>query len=187
MESARGEVTRLLDAWSAGESDARERLLPILYDELRALAGSYMRRERAGHTLQPTALVNEAVVRLYDTDTAPSSNRRELVGLLAHVMRNVLVDHARRKRAEKRGAGEMALEFDEALGDGARDPIGVVELDLALRKLADLDERQARVVELRAFGGLEVTEVAKVLGVGTATVKRDWRTAKLWLDRELRG
>jgi RNA polymerase sigma factor (TIGR02999 family) len=160
-------------------------LLAELYDELRALAAHHLRGERAGHTLQPTALVHEAYLRLIRQDRVEWQNRAHFFGIAASMMRRVLVDHARRRRAGKRDAGafRLTLQVGEAL-EVSRDP-ELLELDGALTRLERLDSDQARVVELRFFGGLTVEETATVLGVSTATVKREWRTAKAFLRQEM--
>jgi RNA polymerase sigma-70 factor, ECF subfamily len=177
------EITLLLLELGPDNPDAAERLVPLLYAELRAIAGRHMRGERAGHTLQPTALVHEAFVRLVDQRRTPWQNRAHFLAVAARTMRRILVDHARRHRAGKRDGGRrVTLQENLALDTAAVD---VLELDEALEALRQLDERAHRVVELRFFGGLEVTEVAAVLGVSEPTVKRDWRFAKAWLARHL--
>ena len=179
-----GEVTGLLRAWSKGDLDAAERLLPLVYGELRRLAASQMRRERSNHTLQPTALVHEAYVKLVDQHLA-WKDRGHFFGVAARAMRQVLVDHARRRHAQKRSGGlEVRMESAElAVAPRALD---VLALDQALHRLADLDGRQARLVELRVFAGLTVEEAGKVLGCSAATASRDYRHAEAWLRRQLR-
>jgi len=178
-------VTELLRRWNSGDREAMDRLMPIVYDELRRLAAGYLRGERPGHTLQPTALVHEAYLRLVRQDRVEWQNRAHFFGIAASMMRRVLVDHARRRQAEKRDAGgfRLTLQLGEAF-EAARDP-ELLELDQALGRLERLDADQARVVELRFFGGLTVEETAVVLGISTATVKREWRTAKAFLRREM--
>ena len=178
-------VTVLLQAWSGGDREALDQLTPIVYDELRRLARHYMRGERSGHTLQTTALVNEAYLRLVDLKRMSWQNRAHFFAVSAQLMRRILVDYARRHNL-KRGAGiqHVALE-DTAMLGGGREP-DFVALDLALRELAAMDARKAQVVELRFFGGLNVDETAEVLKVSPITVMRDWSTARAWLYRELR-
>jgi len=181
----------------AGDASALDDLLPRVYDELRALADAYMRRERAGHTLQPTALVHEAFLRLLRLPPGSVQNRVHFFALAAQAMRRILADHARRHRAAKRGgsAVPVPLELVEGEPDAAAlarsapagPEVAADDLDAALENLAKLDPRQARVVELRFFGGLSIEETAEVLGVSPATVKRDWLVARAWLHRELRG
>lgn len=186
MVSGTAEITRLLGAWARGERTARDRLIPLVYDELRALARAHVRRERRGYTLQPTALVHEALLRFEASGAVPVECRGQFMGLIATIMRRVLVDRARQRRAQKRGGGVSAVEFDEALDGHPAMQAEVVELDDVLARLAELDPRQAAIVEARVFGGFSVEEVAEALGISRATVKRDWTTAKAWLYRELR-
>jgi RNA polymerase sigma factor (TIGR02999 family) len=176
-------VTALLQAWNAGDEEAGRRLIPLVYGELRRRAGGYFRRERPGHTLQPTALVHEAYLRLVGLQGHWRS-RSQFFGVASNVMRRILVDHARRRRAAKRDA--VRVVFDEAVQPAAEPELDVVRLDEALLELAALDARQARVVELRYFGGLTLEEAAEVLGVSAATVKRDWTLARAWLFDRLR-
>jgi RNA polymerase sigma factor (TIGR02999 family) len=177
------EVTALLKAWSGGERGALERLLPLVYGELRRLAASYMRRERSDHTLQPTALVHEAYLRLVDQNV-DWQNRAHFFGIAAQMMRRILVDHARRRQTAKRDAPVYRLSQPEGIAGPDRDP-ELLSLDRALGGLESLDPRQARIVELRFFGGLGVEETAEVVGVSSATVKREWRSARAWLRREI--
>jgi RNA polymerase sigma factor (TIGR02999 family) len=180
---ARQEVTRLLEELGHDQSDAAERLVPILYAELRTLAGKHMRAERADHTLQPTALVHEAFLRLVDQRNSRWQNRAQFFAMAARIMRRILVDHARRQHAAKRGNGKH-VTLDEDIV--AHSPgVDVLALEEALERLRTLDERVFRVVELRFYAGLEVVETAALLGVSEPTVKRDWRFAKAWLTREL--
>jgi RNA polymerase sigma factor (TIGR02999 family) len=177
-------VTELLLAWGRGDETARDELVGAVYAELRRRAGAYLRRERPGHTLQPTALVNEVYLRLVDQKSVRWESRSQFFGLAAQLMRRILVDHARSRRAGKRGGGLMPVTFDEELaGPGAG--VDVAALDDALVALAALDPRQGRVVELRYFGGLSIEETAEVLGLSAATVKREWTMARAWLHREL--
>jgi len=180
-------ITETLEAAAAGDAGALDRLLPVLYREMRRLAASYLRNERPGHTLQPTALAHEAYLRLIGQEEPRWENRAHFLGVAARAMREVLVDHARRKKALKRGGGQAIAMLDEGeLVAGGR-PVAFDDLDQALCDLARLSERQARVVELRYFGGLTTEETAHVLGISPATVKRDWALARAWLYRELSG
>jgi RNA polymerase sigma factor (TIGR02999 family) len=185
-EPAVGEVSTLLRAWSGGDQSALDRLTPIVYDGLRRLARRYMRRERPGHSLQTTALVNEAYMRLVDYERMQWQDRAHFFAVSAQVMRRILVEHARRHNL-KRGGGLQHVSLDEAAVVGGDRPADLVALDDAMNALARLDARKAQVVEMRFFGGLSVGETAEVLKVSTVTVKRDWSTAKLWLYRELAG
>ncbi|HKH44618.1 MAG TPA: sigma-70 family RNA polymerase sigma factor [Thermoanaerobaculia bacterium] len=179
------DVTRLLLAWRDGNEQALARLMPLVYDELRRLAASYMRRERSDHTLQPTALLNEAYLRLIDQTRVAWQGRAHFFGIAARMMRRILMDHARQHRAAKRGSGGRKLPLDEAMQEPLRQDVDLLALDEALTRLEELDPRQSRVVELRFFAGLEVTEVAEVLGISPATVKREWAVARAWLHREI--
>ncbi len=180
-------VTDLLLDWSQGDKQALDRLMPLVTDELRRMARGFLRREAPGHTLQPTALVNELYMRLVDRRRVSWQNRAQFFGFAAAVMRRILVDHARARRVAKRGAGALTLAFDESLGAGAASNLlDVLALDQVLDGLSALDERQGRLVELRVFGGLTISEAAEVLGVGEATVSRDWASARAFLHRELR-
>ena len=182
-----GEVTQLLRAWSDGEKGALERLIPLVEVELRRLARMYMAHERRGHTLQPTALVNEAFLRLTGAQRVRWQDRAHFLGISARLMRRVLVDHARSRGYRKRGGGAQLVTLNERLAATPEPAVDVVALDRALEKLAAVDPRQSRVIELRFFGGLSVEETAEVLHVSPDTVKRDWRLAKLWLLRDLEG
>lgn len=176
-------VTSLLQAWSQGDPEAGHRLLPLVYGELRRRAARYLRRERPGHTLEPTALVHEAYLRLVGNH-GPWRNRSQFFGVASNLMRRVLVDHARRRRAAKRLVVQVAL--DPEVAPAAEREVDLVRLDEALSELSILDARQGRVVELRYFGGLTLDEVAEILGVSVATVKRDWTLARAWLFDRLR-
>jgi RNA polymerase sigma factor (TIGR02999 family) len=180
-------VTELLGRWRAGDRDALESLIPLVYGELRSLAQHYLRRERANHTLQSTALVHEAYVRLAGQQPPDMENRSHFFGIAARLMREILVDHARAQRAAKRGGDACTLALDEALRIADRADVDVLLLDDALKELARLDARQSRIVELRFFTGLSLDETADVLGISTATVSREWTTARAWLHRELSG
>ena len=177
--------TELLTRASGGDQLAVSKLMPLVYDELRRLAASYLRRERPGQTLQATALVNEAYIRLVDQRDVRWQNRAHFFGIAAQIMRRILVDHARKQKAEKRGSGEGAVVLDEALAVASTRNIDFVALDDALRSLAELDARQARIVELRYFGGLSIEETAELMQLSPATVKREWAGARAWLRREL--
>ena len=186
VESAVGDVSQLLRAWSDGDEGALDRLTPIVYDELRRLARRYMKRERPGHSLQTTALVNEAYMRLVDYKRMQWQNRAHFFAVSAQLMRRILVDHARRHNL-KRGGGVQRVSWTEAAVVGGEDDADLVALDDAMNALARLDPRKVQVVEMRFFGGLSVEETAEVLKVSPVTVKRDWRTARTWLYRELTG
>ena len=179
------DVTALLGDWSRGDRTALNELLPLVYAELRRVALRQLRKERANHTLQPTALVHEVFIRLVDQRRVDWQNRAHFFGVAANVMRRVLVDHARRHGARKRGEGVRCVSIDEARDVAAPNELPVLALDQALDRLETVDAELARIVELRAFGGLTVEEAAHVLGVSPSTAKRDWRTAKAWLNREL--
>jgi RNA polymerase sigma factor (TIGR02999 family) len=183
--SSPNEVTQLLVAWSEGDQSALERLVPLVYEELHRLARRYMRRERAGHTLQTTALVNEAYLRLVDLKTVRWQNRAHFFAVSAQVMRRILVDFARSRRYQKRGGGALQVSFERALNIGDQRDTDLVALDDALGALAEIDPRKSKVVELRFFGGLSVEDTAHVLKVSPDTVMRDWKMAKVWLLREL--
>jgi RNA polymerase sigma factor (TIGR02999 family) len=180
-----GDVTRLLQSWSAGDKNALSELVPFVYRELRRLAGAYLRRERQGHTLQPTALVHEAYLRLVDQTHVQSPNRARFFAIAANLMRQILVNHSKRHRAAKRGGGNK-VAMEEGAGLVQQRDVDLIALDQALEKLAHIDSRQSRIVELRFFGGLTEDEIAEVLGVSPRTVKRDWRIARAVLNHELR-
>ena len=180
------DVTRILQEWGAGTDDAHERLMPLVYAELRRLARHYLRKERSGHTLQPTALVHEAYLKLIDQTRVSWQNRAHFYGVAAQLMRRILVDHARAASAEKRGGDATRFALDEAHFQlRQQKSVDLIALDEILRRLARLDPRKSRVVEMRFFGGLREDEIAECLGVSTKTVTRDWKMAKLWLYSEL--
>ena len=179
------EVTQILRDWSGGDARAPERLMPFVYDELRRLARSFLARERDGHTLQPTALVNEAYLRLVDQTRVEWQNRAHFYGIASRMMRRVLIDHARAHVTDKRGGGAVRLSLEDVQLPAEQRAASLVALDEALGRLAAMDERKCRVVEMRFFGGLSDEEIAEVLGVTTRTVLRDWKKARLWLYREL--
>ncbi|MFN7945462.1 MAG: sigma-70 family RNA polymerase sigma factor [Blastocatellia bacterium] len=183
--SPQDEVTELLLAWNQGDDSALQKLMPLVYDELRRLAHRYMGGERPGHTLQTTALVNEAYLRLIDSSRVRWQNRAHFYAVSAQLMRRILVDFARSRNYQKRGGGAIQVELDEAMVVAGEPGADLVALDDALQSLAAFDERKSRVVELRFFGGLSVAETAEVLAVSTDTVMRDWSLAKVWLLREL--
>ena len=186
MSTSAQSVTQLLVEWSHGDQDALERLTPLVYSELRRLARRHLSRERSDHTLQSTALVHEAYLRLVDQRNVQWQNRAHFFGVAAQLIRRILIDHARARQAGKRGAGACLLSLDEALDapSGGR-PLDIVALDDALEQLAKIDPRQSRIVELRFFAGLTVQETAEVLNISTPTVNREWNAAKAWLFREL--
>jgi len=179
-------ITKLLIAWSDGRREALNDLMPIVYADLRRVAAGYMRREAAGHALQPTALVHEAYVRLVDQKQVKWRNRAHFFGVAAVLMRRILVDHARRRRAEKRGGDweRVTLAGDEVATDTHKE-IDVLALDEALERLAQFDPQQERIVELRYFGGLTIEETAEVVGISAATVVREWTIAKAWLRSDM--
>ena len=179
------DATELLRAWNDGDEAALNDLVPLVEHELHRLARAYMRRERQGHTLQATALVNEVFLRLANETTPAWRDRAHFVGIAARLMRRVLVDHARARGYQKRGAGAQQVPLDDAMFATPAPDLDVLAVDRALEGLARVDPRKSQVVELRFFGGLSVEETAEVLGVSSETVKRDWRFAKLWLAREL--
>lgn len=179
------DLTQWLVGYGKGDNAALDLLLPHVYRELKKLAAVQLRKENAGHTLQPTALVHEAYLRLIDQREVKWQNRAHFFGVAAQLMRRILIDHARRKRARKRDAGGVRVSFDERLASGDEGSPDILALDEALHRLHELDPRQAKVVELRYFGGLSVEETAAALGTSPATVKRDWTVARAWLHREL--
>jgi RNA polymerase sigma factor (TIGR02999 family) len=179
------DVTALLADWARGDRAALDRLLPLIYAELRRIAMRQLRRERVGHTLQPTALVHEVYLRLIDQRRVEWRDRAHFLGVAAQIMRRILVDHARRHAAGKRGGGMAVVSIDEAKEIVASDEIPILAFDRALDRLESSDAELARIVELRAFGGLTIDEAAHVLRLSPSTVKRDWRTARAWLNREL--
>ena len=178
-------VTDLLKAWSQGDASAFDRLIPLVYEELRQLAHRYLSREAPGHTLQTTALVHEAYFRLVDQRDADWQNRVQFFAVAAATMRRVLIDHARSRQAVKRGGGAIHITLDDATPPVQDPGVDLLELDEALVRLAALDPQQAKIVELRYFTGLGIEEAAELLGISPATVKRDWVVARAWLRREL--
>ncbi len=179
------EVTNLLVEWKQGNKAAMDLLTPLVYNELRRLAERYLRNERSAATLQPTALVHEAYLRLVAQSMPDWESRAHFFGVAAHLMRQILVDHARKHRSAKRGGGIDKMSIDEIVGLGAEKPGDIIALDDALQALQEIDERKAKVIELRFFGGLSVDETAVALGVSPATIGREQRLAEAWLHREL--
>lgn len=185
MKDEPRDVTQILLAWSAGQTGAEDSLFQLVYDELKRIARQYLEKERAGHTLQPTALVHEAYLRMVDQTRVNWQNRAQFYGVAATMMRRILVNHARGLATQKRGGGATSLSLDEAKFSPAENANDLLDLDEALTRLAQLDKRKSRVVELLYFGGLENKEAAEVLGVSEKTVQRDWQMARSWLYREL--
>jgi len=185
MESQ--DVTGLLERWGQGDKDALNQLLPAVYDELHRMAARYLRRERPDHTLQPTALIHEAYLRLVDQNSVTWENRAHFFGISAQVMRRILVDHARGRHAAKRGGSLIKLPLDEAIHGSPKqqEEIDLVALDAALTRLAEVDAEQSRLVELRYFAGLTIEETAQVMDISPATVKRKWTVSRAWLRREI--
>jgi RNA polymerase sigma-70 factor, ECF subfamily len=182
------EITKMLRAWSEGDRAAADQFMPVIYDELRRQAHRFLNRERANHTLQTTALVHEAYLRLTEQRDVSWQNRAQFFGLAAQMMRRILVNYAVNRKRDKRGGSAERLQLDETIQIQAADKsIKLIELDEALNRLAKLDERQARVIELRYFGGLTIEETAEVMGISPPTVKREWNMAKTWLRSELIG
>ena len=181
------EVTELLRRWSGGDVAARESLVPLVYDELRRLARYYLASQRSDHTLQSTAIVHEAYLRLAGRDNVHWENRSHFFAVAAQLMRRILVDHARKRNAAKRGGAQLTLLVDEAVEPSSQRELDLVALDDALQGLAELDERQSRIVELRFFGGLSIEDTSRLLEISPATVKREWSTARAWLYEEISG
>jgi RNA polymerase sigma factor (TIGR02999 family) len=180
-------ITHLLKEWSEGDQQALDELTPHVYEELRQQAARYLRKERPNHSLQATALINEAFLRLIDVKDVQWQNRAHFFAIAANLMRRILVDHARRRDAEKRGGSQVCLTLDEGLAWANEPDVDLLAIDEALDRLAIIDEQQARIVELRFFSGLTVEETATALGVSPKTVKRDWSVARAWLKREIGG
>lgn len=186
-EASEVQITQLLRAWGNGDARALDRLTPIVYEELRRMARHYMRREDPDNSLQPTALVHEAYVKLVDTKIAQWQDRTHFFAISARVMRRILVDAARRKAADKRGGGAVRMEINESIDAAPLEHDEMVRLDDAMEALAKFDPRKAQVVELRFFGGLSMEETAEVLKISPQTVMRDWKLARVWLAREMEG
>ena len=187
MEGSSADVTQLLQQWRAGNKQAVDQLLPLVYSELRRLASIHLRNERPGHTLQSTALVHEAYLRLIGQRDVDWQSRAHFFGLASQMIRRILVDHARNRNAAKRGAGVTRLALDEEIGTGGKKDVDLEALDDALNGLQSIDPQQARIVELRFFGGLTVEQTSEVMGISPATIYREWATARAWLFRELSG
>ena len=181
------DITQLLNDYKGGKKDALDELFPLVYDELRKLAASRMRNERGDHTLQPTALVHEAYLRLIEQHSSDWQNRAHFFGLAAEMMRRILVNHAVSHNAEKRFGNQTRLALDEIVDFTKGSDINLISLDEALTTLAEFDPKQAKIVELKFFGGLTNEEIAEVTGVSDSTVKREWRIAKAWLHEQLKG
>jgi RNA polymerase sigma factor (TIGR02999 family) len=186
MAHSQHEITRLLLDWRGGDRAALERLMPLVYDELRRLARHYLSQERSGHTLQATALVNEAYLRLIDQQNPDWQNRTHFFAVAARIMRHLLIDHARAHRYAKRGGGAQRVSLDEAVAITPEMSLDLLALDEALTRLATIDERKVVIVELRYFSGLSAEETAEAMSISEITVKREWLKAKAWLYRELR-
>ena len=178
-------ITQLLEKWSHGDEKALEQLMPLVYPELRRIAGSYLRRERKEHTLQPTALVNELFIKFFDQNSMSWQNRAQFFGVAAQLMRRILVDHARHHYSVKAGGNRLAVSLKDIAAFGAEPDADLLALHDVLNKLEELDPDQGRIVELRFFGGLTIKETAEVMHISHATVEREWRTAKAFLKREL--
>ena len=185
MSQPSKEISVILKDWSAGDRGSADVLLSLVYDELRKLAAKYLSRERCGHTLQPTALVHEAYMRLVDISDIKWQDRAHFFAVSANVMRRILVDHARAKHAEKRGGGAQRIALEDAMSLSKDSDINVLEIDEALQELSTFDDLQSRIVELRFFGGLTIEETSHVIGKSPATVKREWSMAKAWLHNKL--
>lgn len=180
------DITLLLKEWSNGRREALDELMPFVYEELRRQASRYLRRERSGHTLQTTALINEVYLKLIGQNQVEWQNRAHFFAIAAQAMRRILVDYARERKREKRGGSAENLPIEEAIQVSSKEKsVDLIALDEALDKLAKFDERQARIVELRYFSGLDIDETAEVLGVSNATVRRDWNMAKAWLYQRI--
>lgn len=187
MKAQDPEISVILQDWSREKKVSAEELFALVYGELRKLAGSYLKRERSGHTLQPTALVHEAYIKLVDITDIQWADRSHFFAVSASIMRNILVDHTRSRHADKRGGGAARIPIDDLLSLSTKPDIDILELDEALVELAKFDAKQSQIVELRFFGGLTIEDTAAVLGISPATVKREWTIAKAWLYRKLKN
>ncbi|PYQ60427.1 MAG: RNA polymerase subunit sigma-70 [Acidobacteria bacterium] len=185
MSTPTSDVTKLLQEWSQGDASALEKLIPMVFEDLRQIAGRLFLREADSHTLQPTALVSEAYLRLMDQRKVHWQNREQFFGVASLLMRRILVDYAKGRQAAKRGSGAPKVPLDETIAVPELRDVDVVALDEALSQLAEIDPRQSRIVELRFFMGLSHEEIADILDISVTTIKREWRTARLWLFREL--
>jgi RNA polymerase sigma factor (TIGR02999 family) len=184
-QNSANEITKLLHGWQGGDRAALDALVPVVYKELRRLAHFELRKERPNHSLQSTALVHEAYFRLVGQDLPQWESRTHFFAIAAQLMRQILVDHARRRHASKRGSGVCMLTLDDAVALPQRKDVDIVAIDDALNTLAEVDPRQSRIVELRFFAGLSLKEISDVMGIATATVQRDWTAARAWLHREI--
>ena len=187
VNRAGADVSALLQAWSQGHVEARDRLMDVVYHELRRRAAAYLRRERAGHTLQPTALVHEAYLRLVDQHSVVWQNRAQFFGVASQIMRRILVDRARARKTAKRSGQWARVTLDESLAEHQSRDVDLLDLDVALTDLAAFDARKSQVAELRFFGGLTLEEAGHVLGLSVATVEREWKVARAWLYARLKG
>jgi RNA polymerase sigma factor (TIGR02999 family) len=184
-EESQSPITELLKGWRGGDVAALDKLIPLVYDDLRRIAARQLRRERPNHTLQPTALVHEVFLKLIDQNRIQWQNRAQFFGIASQLIRRILVDYLRAQHAEKRGGAAVTIALDEAVAEAGRPDLDLIRLDEALNSLAARDEQQSKVVVIRFFGGLSIDETAAVLGVSASTVKRDWLAAKAWLYREV--
>ena len=187
MSDSNHDISVILKDWSGGSRVSADALLALVYDELRKIAGKYLRKERSDHTLQPTALVHEAYLKLVDISDISWQDRAHFFAVASNVMRHILVDHARARLTEKRGSEFQRIALEDVISFYNQPDVDLVELDEALLQLAKFDEQQSRIVELRFFGGLTIDETAHVLGISSATVKREWTLAKAWLFRRLKA
>lgn len=185
MASSRYPITELLNAWGGGDTEARDRLIALVYRDLRARAAAHLRRERAGHTLQPTALVHEVYLRFAGQDRVIWQNRAQFFGVASQMMRRILVDRARARRTRKRSGQWTRVTLEPAMAVAVPNPVDVLDLDRALTTLATFDERKSRIAEFRVFGGLSLEETGQLLGISVATVERDWQAARAWLFKTL--
>ena len=185
MDEKQHKISLILKDWSGGDTSSTEELLSLVYEELRSIAARYLRRERPDHTLQPTALVHEAFLKLVDISDITWQDRAHFFAVSANVMRRILVDHARARQSDKRGGSVQRIALEDAISLSSAPDVDLIELDQALRELASFDQQQSNIVELRFFGGLTIEETAQVVGISPATVKREWLVAKAWLFRKL--
>jgi len=186
IHSDNHQITSILHDWGRGDPEALGKLMPIVFDELRRIAAGYFEHEAEGHTLQPTALVNEVYLRLVGRRTVQWQNRAHFFGFAAELMRRILVDHARSRKTAKRGKGAPKISLDETIASAEDRDLDLIALDDALKSLTEIDPRQSRIVELRFFAGLTIDEIAEVMEISATTVKREWKTARVWLFREIK-